>query len=86
MSVCDRGHFRNLSIKFRFTPNFGAFVDVVYIGTVNSTHYDVCKLMLAQNKHVLCEKSLTLLQRHTQELIKIAEEKKVFFQEVREMS
>lgn len=68
---------------FLVETDFGLFVDVVYVGTVNVTHYEICKLMLEQNKHVLCEKSLTLLQRHTQELIKIAEEKKVFFQEVR---
>ncbi|OQV16411.1 Trans-1,2-dihydrobenzene-1,2-diol dehydrogenase [Hypsibius exemplaris] len=85
----DAGRAATFAQKFNIGKSYGSYkelsedpnVDVVYVGTVNSTHYEVCKLMLAQNKHVLCEKTLTLLLKHTQELIRIAEEKKVFFQE-----
>ncbi|OQV20497.1 Trans-1,2-dihydrobenzene-1,2-diol dehydrogenase [Hypsibius exemplaris] len=56
-------------------------VDVVYIGTINPTHYEISKLMLANNKHVLCEKPLTLTKAHGDEILRIAEQKKLFFQE-----
>ncbi|OQV20496.1 Trans-1,2-dihydrobenzene-1,2-diol dehydrogenase [Hypsibius exemplaris] len=56
-------------------------VDVVYIGTINPTHYEISKLMLANNKHVLCEKPLTLIGAQAAEIFKIAESKQLFFQE-----
>ncbi|OQV16409.1 Trans-1,2-dihydrobenzene-1,2-diol dehydrogenase [Hypsibius exemplaris] len=56
-------------------------VGVAYIGTINTNHFELCKLFLENGKHVLCEKPLTLLLEHTQELVKLAREKKLFFQE-----
>ncbi|GAV02549.1 hypothetical protein RvY_13096 [Ramazzottius varieornatus] len=56
-------------------------IDIVYIGTVNPNHYELCKLCLENDKHVLCEKPLTLRLEHTEKLIKLAEEKGKFFQE-----
>ncbi|KAK3929948.1 Trans-1,2-dihydrobenzene-1,2-diol dehydrogenase, partial [Frankliniella fusca] len=54
---------------------------VVYVGTINPYHYEVSKLMLEHGKHVLCEKPLSMNQRDTKELLKIAKEKKLFFME-----
>ncbi|OQV16410.1 putative Trans-1,2-dihydrobenzene-1,2-diol dehydrogenase [Hypsibius exemplaris] len=31
-------------------------IDIIYVGTVGLTHYDICKSALNNNKHVLCEK------------------------------
>ena len=39
--------------------------------------------MLENDKHVLCEKPMTLSVNHTVELVELAKEKKKFFQEVR---
>lgn len=44
-------------------------------------HFEVSKLMLEHGKHVLCEKSLTMNQRQTQQLIELAREKKLFLRE-----
>jgi len=56
-------------------------VDVVYVGTINTNHFELCKMVLENNKHILCEKPLTLLPRHTEELVKLSEQKKKYFQE-----
>lgn len=51
------------------------------MSTINPDHYEICKMLLAHDKHVLCEKPPTLLLEHTKELLELAEKKK-FFQEV----
>ncbi|KAJ9599226.1 hypothetical protein L9F63_010310 [Diploptera punctata] len=56
-------------------------VEVVYIGTVNSLHFDIGKLMLNHGKHVLCEKPLTLNVKQSKELIDLAKKKKLFLME-----
>ncbi|GAV02693.1 hypothetical protein RvY_13227 [Ramazzottius varieornatus] len=56
-------------------------IDVVYVGTFNISHYEVTKLMLNHGKHVLCEKPITLLLRHTEELFQLARQKKRFLME-----
>ncbi|XP_034241151.1 trans-1,2-dihydrobenzene-1,2-diol dehydrogenase-like isoform X2 [Thrips palmi] len=58
-----------------------ADVEVVYVGTINTYHYEVSKLMLEHGKHVLCEKPLCMNQRDTAALLKLAKEKKLFFME-----
>lgn len=35
-------------------------IDAVYIATPHNTHYEYIKKALNNNKHVLCEKSITL--------------------------
>ncbi|CAG9765470.1 unnamed protein product [Ceutorhynchus assimilis] len=56
-------------------------VQVVYIGVLNPQHYDVAKLMLQHNKHVLVEKPLTLNEKQTRSLIELARNKKLFLME-----
>ncbi|XP_055352674.1 trans-1,2-dihydrobenzene-1,2-diol dehydrogenase-like [Paramacrobiotus metropolitanus] len=56
-------------------------VDVVYVGTFNITHYEVVKLMLNHKKHVLCEKPITLLLKHTEELYELAKKQNRFLME-----
>jgi len=56
-------------------------VDVVYIGVLNTEHYTIVKKLLEAGKAVLCEKPMTMTLAQTEELIKIAREKKVFLME-----
>ncbi|GAU92953.1 hypothetical protein RvY_04963 [Ramazzottius varieornatus] len=50
-------------------------IDVVYIGTVNPEHVKMCRLMLNHDKHVVCEKPLTLHLKDTVELFNLAKKK-----------
>lgn len=56
-------------------------IDVVYIGTINTEHLSVCKMMLDHGKHVLCEKPLTMNKKQSEELISLAKSKKLFLME-----
>lgn len=56
-------------------------VDVIYITTPHNTHIEFVREALANGKHVLCEKSITLNSRELEEAIALAEENKVIFAE-----
>lgn len=56
-------------------------IDVVYIGSVNAKHYELCVLMLDHGKHVLCEKPLCVNAKQTEALLKLAKAKKLFLME-----
>ena len=51
-------------------------IDTVYIGTPNSTHYEITKKALQHNKHVILEKPFTVTTKETIELIELAKKKK----------
>lgn len=50
-------------------------VDVVYIATPHTFHYDYIKEALNANKHVFCEKAITVNARQFDEVEKMAKEK-----------
>lgn len=54
---------------------FDPKVDLVYIATPHSHHYDHVKLCLEHGKHVLCEKAFTVNERQARELFALAKEK-----------
>ena len=56
-------------------------VDLVYIATPHSCHYEQMLLCLKYNKPVLCEKSLTTSLKDTQDIYKKFEEKNLFISE-----
>ncbi|MGN0675367.1 MAG: Gfo/Idh/MocA family protein [Oscillospiraceae bacterium] len=56
-------------------------VDIVYVASPMSCHYENVKLCFEHNKNVLCEKSITLNSAQLEELISTAREKKLFFME-----
>ncbi|PXV85299.1 putative dehydrogenase [Lachnotalea glycerini] len=56
-------------------------VNVIYIATPNSMHYENCVQCLNHGKHVLCEKPLTLNAKDARSLYQIAKEKKLFIME-----
>ena len=52
-------------------------VELVYIATPHSHHYEHMKLCIEHGKHVLCEKSFTMNSRQAEEVRKMAQEKGV---------
>lgn len=60
-------------------------VDIVYISTVNSLHYQWAKAALESGKHVVCEKPCTTQESQTRELFRLAREKGLFLMEAEKM-
>lgn len=56
-------------------------VDLVYIATPHSHHYDNAKLAITYGKAVLCEKAFTANAKEAKDLIRLAHEKGVFITE-----
>jgi predicted dehydrogenase len=56
-------------------------IDVIYIATPHSLHYENAKLCLANGKNVLCEKSFTVNAAQAIDLIQLAKEKHLFIME-----
>jgi predicted dehydrogenase len=56
-------------------------VDVVFIGTPHTFHYENMLLCLNAGKHVLCEKPLTINAAQADECIKLARQKGLFLME-----
>lgn len=80
---------KNFAQKHSISKAYGSYkelaqddeVEVVYIATPMSCHYEDVLLCLNNNKHVLCEKAVTLNSTELQELISLAKEKNLFFME-----
>lgn len=56
-------------------------IDVVYIGTPNYTHKELCLLCLKAGKPVICEKPFTINAREAREVIDLARSQKLFCME-----
>lgn len=56
-------------------------VDIIYISTPHNTHITYLRKALAADKHVLCEKSITLNSEELEEAISLAEEKHLMLAE-----
>lgn len=52
--------------------------DVVYVGLINSLHYEYTKKAIEANKNVICEKPFTPTYRHGKALVELAKEKNLF--------
>lgn len=50
-------------------------VDIIYVATPHSHHYQNARLCLEAGKNVLCEKAFTVNAKQAKELVKIAKEK-----------
>lgn len=50
-------------------------IDVVYISTPHNNHYQYVMESLKNNKHVLCEKAITVNRKELSDIIKLAQEK-----------
>ena len=53
-------------------------IDIIYVATPNSLHFEHAKLCLEANKHILLEKPFTLSSKKAKELFAIAKEKIYF--------
>jgi predicted dehydrogenase len=58
-----------------------ADVDIVYVGTPHSHHYQHARLALEAGKNVLCEKAFTVNVEQARILVDIARSKKLFLME-----
>ncbi|KFZ17488.1 hypothetical protein V502_04575 [Pseudogymnoascus sp. VKM F-4520 (FW-2644)] len=56
-------------------------VDIIYVATPHSHHFQNAMLCLAAGKHVLCEKSLTVNAAQAKLLVETAKAKNLFFME-----
>ncbi len=52
-------------------------IDCVHICTPNYLHYEMCKEAILANKHVICEKPLTLKVEEAEELVQLVEERQL---------
>lgn len=56
-------------------------VDLVYVATPHSEHYENVKLAISAGKNVICEKAFMLNEKQAMQIFKFAEEKRVFVTE-----
>jgi len=56
-------------------------IDVIYIATPHVFHYEQTLLCLNHNKHVLCEKPMSISFHQTQEMITLAQKNNLFLME-----
>jgi predicted dehydrogenase len=56
-------------------------IDVIYVATPHSHHYENTLLCLRHNKAVLCEKPFAINSRQAQKMIQVARRKKLFLME-----
>ena len=56
-------------------------VDIVYVATPHSRHYEDMKLLIEAGKPILCEKSFTANAKQAQEIYALARQKNVFVME-----
>ena len=56
-------------------------IDLIYIATPHSEHFDNVKLALSAGKNVICEKAFMLNEKQAQEVFKIAEDNKLLLTE-----
>lgn len=75
--------------KYGFQRAYGSYeelasdeeVELIYIATPHSHHYEHAKLCMEHNKPVLCEKAFTATAAQAKELLALSEERKVFLAE-----
>lgn len=79
----------DFSRKYGFTKAYGSYeelvcdeqVELVYIATPHSHHYEHMKLCIMHGKSVLCEKAFTMNSVQAKEIVSLAREKGVYVAE-----
>ena len=83
----NKEHLKNFINKYnlnKYYTDYDEFltnVDAVYIALPHKMHYEYAQKALLSDKHVLCEKPITLNYEQTEELYDIAESKNLIIQE-----
>lgn len=75
--------------KYHYAKYYGSYeelvkdseVELVYIATPHSNHYDAMKMCINNGKPVLCEKAFTLNAKQAGEIVDLAKEKQVYVAE-----
>lgn len=75
--------------RWGFTRTYGSYeemlddeeVELVYIATPHSHHFEHARMSLLKGKAVLCEKAFTANARQAEELLNLAKEKELFITE-----
>lgn len=79
----------NFAREYGFEKAYGSYeemvkdpeVELVYIASPHSHHYEHIKLCLEHGKHVLCEKAFTVNEAQAAEVLKMAEDKNLLLTE-----
>lgn len=85
----DISKAKSLAEQYNFQKAYGSYeelladdnVELVYIATPHSHHYEHARMALLAGKHVLCEKAFTATTWQAEELIALAREKNLFITE-----
>jgi predicted dehydrogenase len=85
----DKERAKAFAEEFGFETSYGSYeemlqdpkVQLVYVATPHSHHYDHVKLCLEHGKHVLCEKAFTANAKQAEELIQLSREKGLLLSE-----
>lgn len=80
---------RAFAEEYGFAKAYGSYeemlrdpaIDLVYVATPHSHHYEHVKLCLEHGKNVLCEKAFTINAIQAEELLNLAEKKKLLLTE-----
>ncbi len=90
-AVASRDIMKALDFKKKYNSEkaYGSYldlvkdseVDLVYIATVNSCHYEHMRLCLENNKNVICEKPFCLNYSEALEIINLAKQKNLYISE-----
>lgn len=79
----DYGRAENFAKQWGFAKAYGSYqelaedpqVELIYVASPHSHHYQHTKLCLEHNKHVLVEKAFTVNAAQAEELIRLSQEK-----------
>ena len=75
----------NIDIKYRFNKYEALLkcndIDAVYISTLNNSHLDLIIKCAENNKHVLCEKPMTMHYKESKEAASHIKKSNIFFME-----
>lgn len=85
----DKDRARQFAEEFGFLKSYGSYeelasdknVDIIYIASPHSHHYEHTMLCLKFRKAVICEKAFALNSREVEEMINEASRQKVFLME-----
>ena len=61
-------------------------IDIIYVATPHSMHYENMKQAVNAGKHILCEKAITVNAAQLEEVLELAEEKGVVVREAMTIS
>jgi predicted dehydrogenase len=85
----DYGRAKAFADEWGFQKAYGSYeemledpqVELVYVATPHSHHYQYAKMSLEHGKHVLIEKAFTVNEKQARELIALSEEKNLLLAE-----